>query len=144
LFENNAIAQPAAFFTRAAFQAAGGLDPKLYYTLDYDLWLKLSALGPFVYRPQAWACMRLYPEAKTGRGDCAMFDETQRVSERHGGRGLPTQMADWLVAVSMPRALAALVRGEQAAGQADLACILAHVPTWRSASRLAETIAGEA
>ncbi len=39
----NMVAQPAAFFTREAFEAVGGLDPDYHYAMDYDLWLKIAA-----------------------------------------------------------------------------------------------------
>ena len=47
--EDNAVAQPAAFFQRAAYEAAGRLDHKLYWALDYDLWIRLSSQGPLRY-----------------------------------------------------------------------------------------------
>ena len=38
------ICQPASFFRREAFEAIGGMDPKLHYTFDYDLWIRMTQL----------------------------------------------------------------------------------------------------
>ena len=144
LADNNAIVQPAAFFRRAAYVAAGGLDPSLYWAMDYDLWLKLAGLGPLVYFPETLARTRMYAEAKSSSSSSAMFDEIKSVAQRHGGQGLPRQIAGWLGGLKMPEALEALRRGDLAAGQAGLAYVIANDPGWRSEARLAETLAGEA
>jgi len=36
------ICQPAAFFTREAFEATGGMNAKLQFCFDYDLWIRMS------------------------------------------------------------------------------------------------------
>jgi hypothetical protein len=85
--EANAIPQPSAFFQRAAYETAGGLDTDLHWTMDYDLWVRLAALGPIVYIPETLSKLRVYPEAKTSRGMPGMFDEFRRVGDRYGGYG---------------------------------------------------------
>jgi hypothetical protein len=48
------ISQPSCFFRRAALQAAGGIDPSLHYTMDWDLWLRMleaGAMFKFIERP---------------------------------------------------------------------------------------------
>jgi glycosyltransferase involved in cell wall biosynthesis len=83
------VAQPAAFFRRSAYEAVSGLDESLHWALDYDLWLKISALGPAVYVPVALARYRWTGDNKTARGGLARLDEIERVARRHGGEGLP-------------------------------------------------------
>ncbi len=144
LKDNNAIAQPAAFFRRAAYEAAGGLETALHWAMDYDLWIRLSAMGPLAYTPSRLAQMRLYPEAKTGRGDQAMFREILEVVRRHGGDGLPTEMSAWLEAMQLPRALDAYRHGDREAGRAGLAFLVEMMPDWRDEQRLGVMIAGEA
>lgn len=39
------ISQPSCFFRRRAYDAAGGLDESLHYTMDWDLWLRLLDCG---------------------------------------------------------------------------------------------------
>jgi hypothetical protein len=141
--EYNAIVQPAAFFRRAAYAKAGGLDHTLHWALDYDLWLRLIGLGPFVYIPHTLACTRLYPEAKTGSGSPGMFAEIKTVAERHGGQGLPRKFARLLADIRVAQVTTALRQGDIAAGQELLSEVIAYVPDWRSVSRLAELLAGE-
>lgn len=144
LRDNNVIGQPAAFFRRAAYEAAGGLDTGLHWTMDYDLWFRLARLGRLVHHPQRLAQMRLYAETKTNTGDEAMFVEVREVVRRHGGRNLPTGMADWLEAMHLAQAQEALRRGDRPAAADRLAFMLEMIPAWRDEGRLAELIAGEA
>jgi hypothetical protein len=144
LEENNTIAQPAAFFRRTAYAAVGGLDPALHWAMDYDLWIKLAGLGALQYLPVRLAQMRLYPQAKTGGGDVAMFAEILTVVRRHGGTRLPAGMSEWLEAMQMPRILAAYRTGDDTTGRQALRFVVENVPAWQSEARLADTLAGEA
>jgi N-acetylneuraminate synthase/N,N'-diacetyllegionaminate synthase len=84
----NMIAQPAAFFTRAAFEAAGGLDPGYRYALDYELWLRLCRLGEVRTIDRPLASFRLHGSSKTVASYGEFWPETHRASRRHGGRYL--------------------------------------------------------
>jgi hypothetical protein len=140
--EANVIAQPSAFFQRAAYEAVGGLDTDLYWTMDYDLWVRLAGLGPIVYIPETLSKLRIYPEAKTSRGMPGMFDEFRRVGDRYGGYGQLKQLS-WMVPTLLPKAMAALRRGDLENSAAWLTAVIANDPSWRSESRLAERLAGE-
>ncbi len=140
--EANPIPQPSAFFRRAAYEAAGGLDTDLYWTMDYDLWIRLAALGPIVYLPETLSKLRVYPEAKTSRGMPGMFDEFRRVGDRYGGYGQLKQMS-WMVPTLLPKAMAALRWGDLENGAAWLTTVIDNDSSWRSGSRLAERLAGE-
>lgn len=59
------VMQPAAFFTRAAFDAVGGLDETLHYCLDYDFWLRLAKIGRLVHVRKYLAAFRLHEASKT-------------------------------------------------------------------------------
>ncbi len=65
------ICQPACFFRRSLFEAAGGLDPSLQYALDLDLWIRFGLLKQknphwgFSYIPQLLACSRMHRGSKT-------------------------------------------------------------------------------
>jgi GT2 family glycosyltransferase len=65
LLVQNFVPLPAAVFRRADALAVGGLDPELWYTADWDFWLKLAARGPTRYLPQPLAAFRLHPESQT-------------------------------------------------------------------------------
>ncbi len=140
LAQDNAIAQPSAFFLRAAYAAAGKLDHTLYWALDYDLWLRLTEQGALIYVPQSWSQTRLYAEAKTSQRSPAMFDEIRAVADRHGGHGLPAKMAVVLEDALMSGAISALRAGDLSVGQAQLVSVLDHIPGWRSETRLAEVL----
>jgi hypothetical protein len=144
LTDNNAIVQPAAFFRRAAYEAAKGLDHNLYWAMDHDLWLRLADLGSLTYLPETLARTRIYDDAKSSSTSLAMFDEIKAVAERHGGAGLPKQMAAWMAGIKAPEAFAALRRGDAASGSAGLNYVLANAPGWFSEASLAEALAGEA
>lgn len=59
------ICQPATFIRREAYEAAGGLDPALRYTYDYDLWLRLARGHRFLYVPKPLAQSRMHSGNKT-------------------------------------------------------------------------------
>ena len=61
----NFIPQPAAFFRRECLEKAGYLEEGLDYVLDYELWLRFSAVGNFAYLPRELAQTRLHPRAKS-------------------------------------------------------------------------------
>lgn len=80
------VKSPAVFFTREALEAAGGLDPALHYSMDYDLWLRIAARFPVVGVDGVWATQRLHPEAKSVAHFEDFWPERLAVSRRHGGR----------------------------------------------------------
>jgi glycosyltransferase involved in cell wall biosynthesis len=59
--------QPEVFFSRALWQRAGGcVDEALYYSMDYELWLRFAEAGGVLHavgRPLAW--FRVHPQQKT-------------------------------------------------------------------------------
>ncbi len=58
------VGQPAVFFRRSAWEAAGGLDLSYHYLLDHHLWLRIAARGGMAYVPEPWAAARFYAQAK--------------------------------------------------------------------------------
>lgn len=79
------IVQPAAFFRRSAYEAVGGLDPKLHYGMDYDLWLKLARGGHrFAHIPQRLASYRWLTDNKTATGGFSRLNELRDMTARHG------------------------------------------------------------
>lgn len=78
------IYSPAVFFTREAYEAAGGIDESLHMTMDYDLWLRIGKRFPVCHVDAVWGLQRLHDAAKTRRLD--PWPERLAVSRRHGGR----------------------------------------------------------
>lgn len=45
LMQAGIVSQPSCFFSRAAYERAGGLNRDLHYTMDWDLWIRLFKHG---------------------------------------------------------------------------------------------------
>ena len=58
-----AVASPA--FRRKAVLDFGGLDESLWFTADWDLWLRLGATGPVRFLPDRLTAFRVHPESQT-------------------------------------------------------------------------------
>jgi hypothetical protein len=65
LLVQNFVPLPAALFRRADALGVSGLDPELWFTADWDFWLKLAACGPTRYLPASLAAFRLHPSSQT-------------------------------------------------------------------------------
>jgi hypothetical protein len=128
LLVQNFIAAPAPVFRRDAWLACGGLDENLWYTADWDIWLKLSALGPVRYHDVVTVGFRIHGGSLTvtGSRDAGDFaQQMQMVLDRHldklgGGTKNLARVARASIAVNT--ALAAASAGElggllRAAGQ---------------------------
>ena len=91
LLVQNSIAIPSPVIRRDAWLACGGLDEALWYTADWDLYLKLASAGKIAVRPEATTAFRLHGGSltMTGRNDLNEFRlQMETVLERHLA-GLP-------------------------------------------------------
>lgn len=80
------ICQPATLMRSDAFAAVGGIDEQLNFALDYDLWIRLLALGrPFVRVHERWAKSRMHAANKTLSKRTAVYAEVFGVLQRHFG-----------------------------------------------------------
>jgi glycosyltransferase involved in cell wall biosynthesis len=80
------IYSPSVFFTREAFEAAGGIDESLHLTMDYDLWLRIGKRFPVRHVDAVWAIQRRHAQAKSVSRREDFWPERLAVSRRHGGR----------------------------------------------------------
>jgi GT2 family glycosyltransferase len=105
LLVQNFVPLPAALFRRADALRVGGLDPGLWFTPDWDFWLKLAACGPTRYLPAALAAFRLHPASQTvtrsGRS-AAFRRQYEVVRDKHWDR--------WRGRLAAPRRVAAASR----------------------------------
>ena len=85
LFGLDYILQPAAFFRRSAYEAAGGLDPGLRWAMDWDLWIRLAAEAEVEYLPRVLATSRVWEGTKTATGGWQRLRELRAVTRRHAG-----------------------------------------------------------
>lgn len=78
------LSQPSVFFRKTAYTGAGGVNTKLNYAVDYDLWLRLLASGArFHYLPEFLSATRLHSQTKTATGPAAFTQEVQACQSRH-------------------------------------------------------------
>ncbi|MCP3959533.1 MAG: glycosyltransferase [bacterium] len=80
------VLQPAAFFRRVAYEAAGGLDRDLHYAMDWDLWIRLAAIADVVFVDSVLAGSREYGDTKTATGGWRRIRELRGLMRRHAGR----------------------------------------------------------
>ncbi len=75
LVVHSGIPSPVPTFRREAALRVDGLDERLWYTGDWDLWIRLAASGKTVVVPQALAANRLHRAQQTWRrsGEHAEF-----------------------------------------------------------------------
>jgi glycosyltransferase involved in cell wall biosynthesis len=86
LLIQNFIAIPAPLFRRESALSVGGMDERLWYTADWELWLKLAAAGTTFYDPQPRACFRIHPQSQTIRQSTADEEflwQYQAILQRH-------------------------------------------------------------
>ena len=82
----NFIASPTPVFRRDAWSASGGLDESLWYTADWDIWLKLAAVGAVHYHPEITSGFRIRGDSltMTRSRNCAELEQQMRtVLDRH-------------------------------------------------------------
>lgn len=82
------IPQQAAFWRADLWQQVGPLDPSFYFAMDYDLWVRLSAVSEIRYVPGVWANFRLHGDSKTIQDDDRCWPEMVRIHRRDGGSWL--------------------------------------------------------
>ncbi len=61
----NLICQPSAFFRRSVWEAAGPMDVALHYTMDHDLWIRISRIAKLLYIEHNLATYRMHGESKS-------------------------------------------------------------------------------
>jgi len=150
LLVQNFVAAPAPVFRRDAYLAAGGLDESLWYTADWDLWLKMQAIGPVSFHPQVTAAFRVHGSSLTMSGSRDSSDfrgQMQTVLERHlprlQKRVGPVRRAG-NASIELNTALAAASRGDLSqVGRAARALLALRPADWirfLRDSRLAERL----
>jgi glycosyltransferase involved in cell wall biosynthesis len=67
LLVRNVIPQPSAFFSRQAFDKAGGITRALHFIMDYELWVRMTLQGTkLAYVPELFSRFRWYQVSKSG------------------------------------------------------------------------------
>ncbi len=80
------VLQPAAFFRRSAYEAAGGLEEDLCWAMDWDLWIRLAGVAEVRFIDQVLAGSREWQDTKTATGGWRRIRELKDLVKRHTGR----------------------------------------------------------
>ena len=86
LLVQNFVAIPAPIISTRAWLDCGGMDEALWYTADWDLYLKLLAQGPVFYRNTPSTAFRVHGTSLTVSGSRERPDfrhQMQQVFDRH-------------------------------------------------------------
>jgi glycosyltransferase involved in cell wall biosynthesis len=108
-WEVNWIFQPSCFFSADAARRVGFLDPQYGNAFDFDFWLRLAMMGPFVRVRQILAAATIHTGTKTLRFMPRMFEEVQAIQRKHGYDALAdaTQASIERARAQTPRSVAA-------------------------------------
>ncbi len=135
LLIQNFIGIPAPTIRRDAYLRVGGLDDRLWYTADWDLYLKIAAIGDIFYHSTPLACFRIHKDSLTvvGSKNSADFKNQQKiVVDRHIGKLRPDvkEAMRPLAAASIDvnTALAASIAGESLQIMKAFAAVMALGP----------------
>jgi GT2 family glycosyltransferase len=86
LLVQNFVSINAATFRREAVLAQGGLDERLWFSADWDLWLRAAAAGPVRVLRETLGAYRVHPESQTAARAIAAGeweDQLGTVLDRH-------------------------------------------------------------
>lgn len=86
LLIQNFIGMPAPVIRREDWFAVGGMDETLWYTPDWDLYLKLARIGRTVYQRSPSTAFRIHPTSLTVTGSRNLSDfeaQMRTVLDRH-------------------------------------------------------------
>lgn len=137
LLVQNFIAIPSPVFRRKAAIDSGGLDAALWFSADWDLWLRVGALGPVRFVDEVLAAFRLHPASQTAARKTRPDEWNRQLSTvltRHleswpvRGRRRESVERAALVSIAVNSALSAASRGESVRPAAVLAKLLALGP----------------
>ena len=107
----NFITQPAVFLRREVFETAGPLDEALYYTMDYEYWLRIGRQFPGHYVPQIRAVVTYNRQTKSATGGIPRLIEMEAVVRKHGGTQMPlSNQYEW-VSASLLACITSIGRG---------------------------------
>ncbi len=81
------IPQATTFIRADVWRQVGPLDLALFFSFDYDLWVKIAKVSQVLYVPKRWAKFRIHGAGKTIVNDDRCYPDMLRVLERETGNG---------------------------------------------------------
>lgn len=86
LLRSNCISQPSCFARRSAVERVGGLDTRLHFVMDWDLWIRLYQDGAkFEHVDEALSAVYMGRGTKTGLVSARRLREVYALVNRHAG-----------------------------------------------------------
>jgi glycosyltransferase involved in cell wall biosynthesis len=88
---------PGVFFTKKAFEIAGGWNSNYRQMPDYEYWLRLGRVGRFVHIPEVLASFRIHESSQTfAKGDFKKSEEPITIIETfYNGDGIPESIKNF-------------------------------------------------
>lgn len=84
LLQAGIISQPSCLFRRAACEGAGGVNPDLHYTMDWDLWIRMyESDAKFDFIDAAMSMVLWGDDTKTASLNKSRRSELQDIIHRH-------------------------------------------------------------
>jgi glycosyltransferase involved in cell wall biosynthesis len=127
LLVQNFIAIPAPLIRTDAWLSVGGMDPALWYTADWDLYLKLAKAGPVRVHGAANTAFRIHGASLTMTGSRnaeAMREQLDIVLARHGAQAGGSTLRRARASATINCSLAAAAAGERRAIGRALSALL--------------------
>jgi glycosyltransferase involved in cell wall biosynthesis len=119
LLVQNFIGIPTPAIRRDAYLTAGGLDRELWYTADWDLYLKIASIGNICYHSIPLACFRVHKNSLTVLGSRDIQDFRKQhiaIIDRHIHKLIPSSRTATLrlseASIEVNVALAAAAAGK--------------------------------
>ena len=97
LLVQNFVAMPAPVFARTSFDSMGGMDENLWYSADWDLWLKLGGISGVGLWPDATTGFRIHGQSQTMVGASlseSMKSQCEAVRSRYLSRIVDPDVRD--------------------------------------------------
>jgi glycosyltransferase involved in cell wall biosynthesis len=85
LKRNCFICQPSTFIRREVFEAVDGMNARLHFALDYDLWIRIAQISPMRKIDDYLATSRLHRNNKTLGQRGKIYREIMEVARTHYG-----------------------------------------------------------
>jgi hypothetical protein len=82
LVRSNLLFHPATFVLTEALRRCGRFDPRLRLAMDYDLWLRLGALGDPILLDRSLACFRVHEGSRSLQQSAAALAEEFAIRRR--------------------------------------------------------------
>ena len=79
------IPQATTFFRADLWRQVGPLNLSLFFSFDYDLWVRIAKVSQLLYVSKRWAQFRIHDAGKTIVNDDRCYPDMLRVLEREGG-----------------------------------------------------------